>query len=159
MRRLIENQVFGGITMGIGFGLKEERRLDRQTGRMVNGNTLDYKMPTALDVPPNVALSVSMPSSMARTGRRCSRHQWSRAASAAGGRPLPRSLPAKLCARSPENRRSARCALTCRALTPRVINPPTSRSIYCRRSIRPGAIARSATRRCAGARWLLWKNT
>ena len=55
MNRLTyENQVFGGITMGIGFGLKEERRLDRQTGRMVNANLHDYKVPTALDVPPEV---------------------------------------------------------------------------------------------------------
>jgi xanthine dehydrogenase YagR molybdenum-binding subunit len=45
------NQVFGGITMGIGFGLTERRTLDRETGRMVNANWHDYKIPTALDVP------------------------------------------------------------------------------------------------------------
>ncbi len=47
------NQVFGGITMGIGFGMTEARVLDRnQTGKMVNKNWHDYKLPTALDVPP-----------------------------------------------------------------------------------------------------------
>jgi xanthine dehydrogenase YagR molybdenum-binding subunit len=47
------NQVFGGMTMGIGFGLTERRTLDRQTGRMVNANWHDYKIPTSLDVPPD----------------------------------------------------------------------------------------------------------
>ena len=45
------NQVFGGVTMGIGFGLTEQRVLDRQTGKMVNANWHDYKIPTAKDVP------------------------------------------------------------------------------------------------------------
>lgn len=45
------NQVFGGMVMGLGFGLTERRVLDRQTGRMVNANWHDYKIPTALDVP------------------------------------------------------------------------------------------------------------
>jgi xanthine dehydrogenase YagR molybdenum-binding subunit len=52
MNRLTyDNQVFGGMTMGIGFALGEDRVLDRQTGRMANANGLDYKMPTAMDVP------------------------------------------------------------------------------------------------------------
>jgi CO/xanthine dehydrogenase Mo-binding subunit len=52
MNRLTyENQVFGGMAMGIGFGMTEGRVLDRQTGRMVNANWHDYKLPTALDVP------------------------------------------------------------------------------------------------------------
>jgi xanthine dehydrogenase YagR molybdenum-binding subunit len=46
-----DNQVFGGITMGIGFGVTERRIMDPQTGRMVNANWHDYKLPTALDVP------------------------------------------------------------------------------------------------------------
>ncbi len=51
-RLTFDNQVFGGITMGIGFGMTEERVLDRgQTGKMVNRNWHDYKLPTALDVP------------------------------------------------------------------------------------------------------------
>jgi len=54
MNRLtFENQVFGGIAMGIGFGATEQRVLDvGQTGKMVNANWHDYKIPTAMDVPP-----------------------------------------------------------------------------------------------------------
>lgn len=53
MNRLTyENQVIGGITMGIGLAMTEERVLDRnQTGRLVSRNWHDYKLPTALDVP------------------------------------------------------------------------------------------------------------
>ena len=50
-RLAFDNQVFGGITMGIGFALSEERLLDEATGRMVNANLHDYKIPTSLDVP------------------------------------------------------------------------------------------------------------
>jgi xanthine dehydrogenase YagR molybdenum-binding subunit len=51
-RLTYDNQVFGGITMGIGLATTEARILDRnQTGKMVNRNWHDYKLPTALDVP------------------------------------------------------------------------------------------------------------
>jgi CO/xanthine dehydrogenase Mo-binding subunit len=51
-RLTYDNQVFGGIVMGIGFGMTEFRQLDaRQTGRLCNRNWHDYKLPTALDVP------------------------------------------------------------------------------------------------------------
>jgi len=51
-RTTYDNQVFGGITMGIGFGSLEKRVLDRgQTGRLVSRGWHDYKIPTALDVP------------------------------------------------------------------------------------------------------------
>jgi len=47
-----DNQVCGGITMGIGFGMMERRVLDsQQTGKMVNRAWHEYKIPTALDVP------------------------------------------------------------------------------------------------------------
>jgi CO/xanthine dehydrogenase Mo-binding subunit len=47
-----ENQVIGGITMGAGLAMMEERILDRATtGRMVNMNWHDYRIPTAMDVP------------------------------------------------------------------------------------------------------------
>jgi xanthine dehydrogenase YagR molybdenum-binding subunit len=55
-RLTYDSQVFGGITMGIGFGLTEFRVLDHgQTGKMLNRNWHDYKLPTALDVPPEMA--------------------------------------------------------------------------------------------------------
>jgi xanthine dehydrogenase YagR molybdenum-binding subunit len=46
-----ENQVFGGMTMGIGFGLTEQRVIDPQTGAVLTANLHDYKLPTALDAP------------------------------------------------------------------------------------------------------------
>jgi len=49
------NQVFGGMTMGIGFAMTEERVLDRNTGRMPNANWHDYKIATAKDVPADLA--------------------------------------------------------------------------------------------------------
>ena len=54
-----DNQVIGGITMGVGLALTECRILDgKQTGKMVNRNWHDYKLPTALDVPAEI---VSLP--------------------------------------------------------------------------------------------------
>lgn len=54
-----DSQVFGGITMGIGLAATEARVLDtRQTGKMVNRNGHDYKVPTILDVPDRM---VSLP--------------------------------------------------------------------------------------------------
>lgn len=46
------NQVIGGMTMGLGFGLTEERVMDRgQLGKVLTAGLHDYKVPTALDVP------------------------------------------------------------------------------------------------------------
>jgi CO/xanthine dehydrogenase Mo-binding subunit len=54
-RLTYDNQVFGGITMGIGLAMTEARVLDKnQTGKMVNRNWHDYKLPTALDVPEDI---------------------------------------------------------------------------------------------------------
>ncbi len=60
MNRLTyDNQVIGGITMGIGFGTTEARILDHnQTGKLCNKNWHDYKLPTSLDVPEEI---VSVP--------------------------------------------------------------------------------------------------
>jgi len=57
MNRLTyDNQVFGGITMGIGLGMTEKRILDgNQTGKTVTRNWHDYKIPTALDVPADMS--------------------------------------------------------------------------------------------------------
>ncbi len=55
-RKTYDNQVFGGITMGIGLAMTEARILDhRHTGKMVNCNWHDYKIPTALDVPADMS--------------------------------------------------------------------------------------------------------
>ena len=56
------NQVFGGITMGLGFGLTEERVMDRgQLGKVLTASLHDYKLPTALDVPADKALVIVDP--------------------------------------------------------------------------------------------------
>jgi xanthine dehydrogenase YagR molybdenum-binding subunit len=61
-RLTFDNQVFGGITMGIGLALTEERVLDgKQTGKMVNLNLHDYRIPTALDVPADMTSVVIEP--------------------------------------------------------------------------------------------------
>ncbi len=46
----VEGQMQGGAVQGIGWALNEEYVFDEQ-GRMQNPNYLDYRMPTALDVP------------------------------------------------------------------------------------------------------------
>ncbi len=58
-----DSQVYGGITMGIGFAMLEERIFDvSRTGKMVNKNWHDYKIPTALDVPADmVSHAVDLP--------------------------------------------------------------------------------------------------
>jgi len=48
---LAESQVEGGIIQGLGYGLFEERVLDPATGRMLNANLHDYKIPTIGDAP------------------------------------------------------------------------------------------------------------
>jgi xanthine dehydrogenase YagR molybdenum-binding subunit len=54
-RKTYDNQVFGGITMGIGLAQTEFRVLDDgQTGKLVNKSWHDYKLPTSLDVPPGM---------------------------------------------------------------------------------------------------------
>ncbi len=47
----VEGQVEGAISMGIGAALYEEMVMD-SNGAMLNPNFHDYKMPTALDMPP-----------------------------------------------------------------------------------------------------------
>jgi xanthine dehydrogenase YagR molybdenum-binding subunit len=46
-----ENLVYGGMLQSMGYGLIEKRVIDRQTGKMVNANLHDYKVPGAMDVP------------------------------------------------------------------------------------------------------------
>lgn len=68
-RLTFDNQVFGGITMGIGLAMTECRILDREgTGKMVNRNWHDYKIPTALDTPAEqVSVAIDMPDAEANT--------------------------------------------------------------------------------------------
>jgi xanthine dehydrogenase YagR molybdenum-binding subunit len=70
MNRLtFDSQVVGGITMGIGLATTEMRILDgAQTGKLVNRNWHDYKLPTALDVPANItSVPIEMPDNEANS--------------------------------------------------------------------------------------------
>lgn len=53
------NQIHGGVMQGIGYALMEERILDTYTGKMVNTNFYDYKIPTVMDTPDIEAIFVS----------------------------------------------------------------------------------------------------
>jgi len=64
---LLEGQVYGGATMGIGYALTE--RLILKDGKVMNPNFLDYKILTAKDVP------ASNPSSLKPTTRWSLRRQ------------------------------------------------------------------------------------
>lgn len=60
--KTFQNQVIGGITMGIGFGLTEDRVMDhKQLGRLLTANLHDYKLPTALDAPADKSVVVVDP--------------------------------------------------------------------------------------------------
>jgi xanthine dehydrogenase molybdenum-binding subunit len=59
--KMAEGQVHGGMSMAIGYGLYETLFYDPKTGRPLNGNFLDYKLPTTLDQPPLEALFVENP--------------------------------------------------------------------------------------------------
>lgn len=48
---LAEGQVQGGVSMGIGYALSEQLLYDEKTGRILNNNLLDYKLPTIMDTP------------------------------------------------------------------------------------------------------------
>jgi CO/xanthine dehydrogenase Mo-binding subunit len=50
-RTLVDSQVIGAVTQGLGFALLEERVLDPRLGLVLNPNLEDYKVPTLADVP------------------------------------------------------------------------------------------------------------
>src|SRR5262249_33573558 len=55
------SQINGGIIMGIGFALYEERILDDQTGVVLNPNFETYKLPGAADIPEIDVILQDMP--------------------------------------------------------------------------------------------------
>lgn len=54
------NQVFGGQLQGLGYATMERRILDPGTGRMLNANWHDYKIPTAKDTPEMICVPVDV---------------------------------------------------------------------------------------------------
>jgi xanthine dehydrogenase YagR molybdenum-binding subunit len=47
----LESQINGGLIQGMGFALLEDRIMDWQTGRMVNPNLEEYKLPGPREMP------------------------------------------------------------------------------------------------------------
>lgn len=48
---LIKGQAFGGIVQGLGTAMMEELLVDEASGRVRNASLMDYKIPTAEDIP------------------------------------------------------------------------------------------------------------
>ncbi|MBT9683929.1 xanthine dehydrogenase subunit XdhA [Pseudoflavonifractor sp. MCC625] len=58
--QLAAAQVHGGMSMGLGYALSEQLLFDAKA-RPLNGNLLDYKLPTAMDTPDLQAAFVEVP--------------------------------------------------------------------------------------------------
>jgi xanthine dehydrogenase YagR molybdenum-binding subunit len=58
---LVESQVIGGVTQGIGYALSEERAMDARLGQPLNANLEEYKVATVRDIPEIVNATESMP--------------------------------------------------------------------------------------------------
>jgi xanthine dehydrogenase YagR molybdenum-binding subunit len=58
---LVESQVIGGVTQGLGFALIEERIVDNKRGIVLNPNLEEYKAPTVADVPMILNVPVDLP--------------------------------------------------------------------------------------------------
>lgn len=62
---MVDSQVIGAVTQGIGFALMEERLLDVGRGMVVNPNLEHYLVPTVMDIPPITNVPVNMPDTKA----------------------------------------------------------------------------------------------
>jgi len=60
-RLTCESQINGGVIMGIGYALYEERLMDARTGVVLNPNFETYKLPGFADIPPIEILLLDMP--------------------------------------------------------------------------------------------------
>ena len=49
-----EGQVEGGFQQGMGYALMENLQFDDETGACLSADFLDYKIPTAMEMPPNI---------------------------------------------------------------------------------------------------------
>ncbi|HYO30761.1 MAG TPA: molybdopterin cofactor-binding domain-containing protein, partial [Thermomicrobiales bacterium] len=58
---LVDSQVIGAVTQGIGFALTEERVVDERLGLVLNPNLEEYKVPPVSDVPPIEHARVGIP--------------------------------------------------------------------------------------------------
>lgn len=62
---MVDSQVIGGITQGIGFALTEEQIIDEASGIVLNPNLEEYKVPTVADVPLIIHARVGQPDTAA----------------------------------------------------------------------------------------------
>lgn len=56
--RLVRSQYFGGMIWGLSFALHEQAVVDRRSGRVMNADLAEYRVPVNADVPPMEALLV-----------------------------------------------------------------------------------------------------
>ncbi|MCP4667417.1 MAG: molybdopterin-dependent oxidoreductase, partial [Deltaproteobacteria bacterium] len=54
--RAVEGQLEGSVHMGLGYALSEQLVMDK--GKTLNTTFLDYKIPTALDMPPGESVCI-----------------------------------------------------------------------------------------------------
>lgn len=64
---LVDSQVVGGVTQGVGFALSEERIVDTRLGIVLNANLEEYHVPTVADVPAIEHAHVGVPDSAANS--------------------------------------------------------------------------------------------
>jgi aerobic carbon-monoxide dehydrogenase large subunit len=64
---VVDGQVQGGVVQGIAAALLEQVRYD-ETGQPVTGSLMDYRAPTAADVPPICVSHLQTPSALTDTG-------------------------------------------------------------------------------------------
>ncbi len=58
---LVDSQIWGGITQGVGFALYEERVIDDRLGWVLNANLEEYHLPTIVDIPEMTHAHVDVP--------------------------------------------------------------------------------------------------
>lgn len=56
--RLVRSQYFGGMIWGLSFALHEHAAIDRRSGRVINADLAEYRVPVNADVPPMEALLI-----------------------------------------------------------------------------------------------------
>jgi xanthine dehydrogenase YagR molybdenum-binding subunit len=61
----LSSQVEGGVFQGVGYATLEERVVDPRTGRVVNANLTDYRLPTAMDAPEVISIFTGGPDTAA----------------------------------------------------------------------------------------------
>ncbi|WP_279480660.1 xanthine dehydrogenase family protein molybdopterin-binding subunit [Aureimonas sp. SK2] len=56
--RMVESQLFGGMIWGLSFALHEHAVVDKRSGRIMNADLAEYRIPVNADVPPMEAILV-----------------------------------------------------------------------------------------------------